>query len=105
MDPDEPNQSVSGANPPLGGSSASAENRTNPVEASDSSKECSQAPNMDPKNLHYEGDVCVYTDPETKYQYQWDNDTQQWTPRGQQPKAEDASKEAKPPGGELKLNV
>ncbi|XP_034247760.1 HIV Tat-specific factor 1 homolog [Thrips palmi] len=99
MDPDEASESDIGTKSPIEGKSASDENCSNPDEGSDSAKEStSQAAHMDPKNLHYEGEVCVYTDPDTKYQYQWDNGTQQWTPRGQQLKTADASKDMKPPG-------
>lgn len=103
MDPDEASKSGSGAKSPLEG--APEESCSNPVAASDNSKECtSESPHMDPKNLHYEGDVCIYTDPDTKYQYQWDNSTQQWTPKGQQLKEGDASKDVKPPGGKSWFN-
>lgn len=36
---------------------------------------------VDQSNIHYEGDVCVYTDPETKNQYLWDDSKQEWIER------------------------
>ncbi|KAF5304432.1 hypothetical protein FQR65_LT07962 [Abscondita terminalis] len=33
------------------------------------------------ENVHYEGDVAVYTDPSTNYQYTWSNDKQEWVAR------------------------
>lgn len=66
--------------------------KTEPGESS------AQAPSMDPANLHYEGEVCVYTDPSTKYQYQWDSGTEQWTPRAQQPNLLQTQSDPKPPG-------
>lgn len=35
----------------------------------------------DPKNVHYEGDIAVYTDPATGYQYQWDKAEEKWIPK------------------------
>ncbi|CAH1994876.1 unnamed protein product [Acanthoscelides obtectus] len=32
----------------------------------------------DPKNIHYEGDIAVYTDPDSGTQYQWDKDKDEW---------------------------
>lgn len=99
MDQDKVSESGSGTKVPLEDLSASEESRNDPVEPSDSLKECpSQAPHMDPKNLRYEGEVCIYTDPDSQYEYQWDGSTQQWTPKGQQAKTGDTSKDGKPPG-------
>lgn len=39
------------------------------------------SPSVDQSNVHYEGDICIYTDPETKNQYQWDDSKQEWTER------------------------
>jgi hypothetical protein len=36
---------------------------------------------IDNSNLHYEGSVCVYTDPVTKHQYIWDSDKDEWVLR------------------------
>lgn len=33
---------------------------------------------MDPSTLHYEGESCIYTDPATKYQYEWDKTKSEW---------------------------
>ncbi|VEN41922.1 unnamed protein product [Callosobruchus maculatus] len=32
----------------------------------------------DPKDIHYEGEIAVYTDPNTGTQYQWDKDKNEW---------------------------
>jgi len=39
-----------------------------------------KAGNIDEANLHYEGNLCIYTDPETKYQHSWDETSQSWVP-------------------------
>lgn len=36
---------------------------------------------VDQSKIHYEGDLCVYTDPETKYQYIWDDSKKEWVER------------------------
>jgi hypothetical protein len=36
---------------------------------------------IDTSNLHYEGSVCVYTDPVTKHQYIWDSNKNEWVVR------------------------
>ncbi|GLV39232.1 barricade [Carabus blaptoides fortunei] len=36
----------------------------------------------DPKNVHYEGDIAIYTDPKSGYQYKWDTETNEWLPKG-----------------------
>ncbi|XP_049840156.1 HIV Tat-specific factor 1 homolog [Schistocerca gregaria] len=36
---------------------------------------------MNAANVHYEGDVCVYTDPESSFQYEWDGIKNEWVPR------------------------
>ena len=59
----------------------------------------SKGPSMDPANLHYEGELCIYTDPDTKYQYHWEAATQQWVAHNQQPA--DLGNDSKPPGGNL----
>ncbi|RZF46517.1 hypothetical protein LSTR_LSTR009299 [Laodelphax striatellus] len=49
------------------------------VEDSDTSKD-STRPGIDDKNLQYVGDICYYTDPNTKQQYTWDKDKNEWVP-------------------------
>ncbi|KAK7866416.1 hypothetical protein R5R35_008943 [Gryllus longicercus] len=55
-----------------------------------STAECNDVPNTldssDPnqehnKNVHYEGETCIYTDPESKYQYVWNSEKNEWVPR------------------------
>lgn len=36
----------------------------------------------DPKNVHYEGDLAIYTDPKSGYQYKWCKETNEWLPKG-----------------------
>jgi hypothetical protein len=36
---------------------------------------------IDTSNIHYEGKVCVYTDPATKHQYIWDSNKNEWVLR------------------------
>lgn len=36
---------------------------------------------MNAENVHYEGDVCIYTDPESSFQFQWDSVKNEWVPR------------------------
>jgi hypothetical protein len=36
---------------------------------------------IDTSNLHYEGSVCVYTNPVTKHQYIWDSNKNEWVLR------------------------
>lgn len=38
----------------------------------------SQNQDVDEKNLHYEDGVCIYTDPDSKCQYVWDEKKQEW---------------------------
>ncbi|KAF5303935.1 hypothetical protein FQA39_LY01720 [Lamprigera yunnana] len=33
------------------------------------------------ENVHYDGEIAVYTDPATKYQYVWCKEKEEWTPR------------------------
>lgn len=89
---------------PQGGvisSKSESENQSDNAPAVSSSSEggATSASTMDPAHLQYEGDVCIYTDPETKYQFQWDASSEQWTPRAQQQKnPESGDKDMKPPG-------
>lgn len=69
-----------------------------------SEERASKAPSMDPANLHYEGDICVFIDPETKYQFQWDTASQQWKPRGQQTSG-DTEGQPKLPGGIVRQKI
>ncbi|XP_008200209.1 17S U2 SnRNP complex component HTATSF1 isoform X2 [Tribolium castaneum] len=36
------------------------------------------AASYDPKNVHYEGDLAVYTDPKTGTQYEWNSEKSEW---------------------------
>ncbi|CAH0546379.1 unnamed protein product [Brassicogethes aeneus] len=36
------------------------------------------ASNYDEKNVHYEGDIAIYTDTATGYRYQWDKEKNEW---------------------------
>ena len=36
---------------------------------------------MDDSNLHYEGDLCIYTDPVSKLEYIWSSDKNEWVLR------------------------
>jgi hypothetical protein len=36
---------------------------------------------IDNSNHHYEGSICVYTDPVTKHQYIWDSNKNEWVVR------------------------
>uniref|UniRef100_A0A1B6CZN8 RRM domain-containing protein n=2 Tax=Clastoptera arizonana TaxID=38151 RepID=A0A1B6CZN8_9HEMI len=38
---------------------------------------------MDKSNIHYEGDICVYTDPTSKCQYTWDSKNEKWSQRNE----------------------
>ncbi|XP_018568713.1 HIV Tat-specific factor 1 homolog [Anoplophora glabripennis] len=56
------------------------------VEDERSSNKQNETPTNDsnsynPKDVHYEGDVAIYTEPGTNTQYQWDNERKEWTPR------------------------
>lgn len=35
----------------------------------------------DPNHVHYEGDIAIYTDQDTGYQYQWNSDKNEWVPK------------------------
>lgn len=37
------------------------------------------------EHTRYEGDTCIYTNPETKQEYVWSTDINQWVPRGYKP--------------------
>lgn len=37
-----------------------------------------QEPQCDPESVHYEGDLAIYTDKETGYQYQWNAEKNEW---------------------------
>lgn len=45
------------------------------------STESSDTAKYDPKNVHYEGDKAIYTDPSSGCQYEWNNEKQEWTLR------------------------
>ncbi|KAG5879444.1 hypothetical protein JTB14_027681 [Gonioctena quinquepunctata] len=42
------------------------------------SQDNSASNNYDPKNVHYEGDVAIYTDQDSGTQYQWDKEKTEW---------------------------
>ncbi|KAF7282764.1 hypothetical protein GWI33_001915 [Rhynchophorus ferrugineus] len=44
-------------------------------------KQNEQDQQYDPKNVHYEGDIAIYTDSETGHQYQWDKEKNEWITR------------------------
>jgi len=52
-------------------------------EASDTTKDGgnTETNKADPSCYRYEGEVCVYTDPETKSEYVWDKEKNNWTPK------------------------
>ncbi|KAL3274889.1 hypothetical protein HHI36_019671 [Cryptolaemus montrouzieri] len=37
--------------------------------------------NCDASNVHYEGETAIYTDPNTKYQYEWSKEKNEWVAR------------------------
>ncbi|XP_022906247.2 17S U2 SnRNP complex component HTATSF1 [Onthophagus taurus] len=37
----------------------------------------------DPKYVHYEGDIAIYTDPSSGYQYQWNKEREKWEAKAQ----------------------
>lgn len=51
------------------------ENRDN---TQGSTNDESTSSTYDPKNVHYEGDVAIYTDTATGYRYQWDKEKNEW---------------------------
>lgn len=57
------------------GGSKEMETRLNEEEESSTKQQYST------KNVHYEGDIAIYTDKETGYQYQWDSEKNEWVPR------------------------
>ncbi|CAH0775418.1 unnamed protein product [Bemisia tabaci] len=50
-------------------------------DSSTTGSETNSHPSLDPANLHYEGDICIYTDPATKYQYAWNSEKYEWIPK------------------------
>lgn len=46
-----------------------------------SSKESGAQDSVGEDNLHYEDGVCIYTEPESKCQFIWDDAKQEWVPR------------------------
>ncbi|KAH1003443.1 hypothetical protein HUJ04_003368 [Dendroctonus ponderosae] len=59
------------------GSSAVLDSSPKEPEAAQSSS-APQEPQCDPESVHYEGDVAIYTDKETGYQYQWNAEKSEW---------------------------
>lgn len=43
--------------------------------------EVSGSGSYDPKNVHYEGEIAVYTEPTSGTQFQWDKDKNEWIPK------------------------
>lgn len=43
----------------------------------------SNSQEVDENNLHYEDGLCIYTDPDTKCQYIWDEKKQEWVIRNE----------------------
>ncbi|XP_066991780.2 17S U2 SnRNP complex component HTATSF1 isoform X2 [Anabrus simplex] len=60
-----------------------------------SAKPVSSESDIDQANLHYEGDVCIYTDPVSKFQYRWDGTKNEWIPKVESVNSEDTSDSAK----------
>lgn len=44
-------------------------------------EESSSKQQYNTQNVHYEGDIAIYTDKETGYQYRWDSEKNEWVPR------------------------
>lgn len=51
------------------------------VSVENNSTETTEAAKYDAKNVHYEGDVAIYTDPSSGSQYEWDKEKQEWIPK------------------------
>ncbi|XP_018325265.1 HIV Tat-specific factor 1 [Agrilus planipennis] len=50
-------------------------------ESKTSSEVTDPSSSYDPKYVHYEGDVAVYKDPKSGYEYTWNKDSEEWTLR------------------------
>lgn len=46
-----------------------------------STKESKALDSVGEDNLHYEDGVCIYTEPESKCQFVWDEEKQEWVPK------------------------
>lgn len=57
------------------------ENSSNSNAATKEPKSDDVATQYDVKNVHYVGDVAVYTDPTSGYQYEWDKEKNEWVPK------------------------
>lgn len=55
--------------------------QTRDTSGNNKNEESAECPSYDPANVHYEGDIAIYTDPTTNYQYQWDKDEEKWIPK------------------------
>lgn len=53
----------------------------NNVNLKNDNTESSETAKYDPKNVHYEGDKAIYTDPSSGCQYEWNNEKQEWALR------------------------
>lgn len=110
MDTSQEDQSINSVNAATvedGANTVNEDNTSKNVAKSDqpiSDEKDSQGPSMDPANLTYEGEICIYTDPDTKYQFRWDEASHQWKPHNQQPGV-DAASQSKPPGGEYSYSI
>ncbi|XP_039293512.1 HIV Tat-specific factor 1 homolog [Nilaparvata lugens] len=69
----DPKANEDQVNKPEAETTPSEQKADDPDPSKDSSK-----PELDEKNLQYVGDVCYYTDPNTKQQYTWDKDKNEW---------------------------
>lgn len=49
--------------------------------SSKSSKSNEEVKDYDTTNIHYEGQVAIYTDPSNGYQYEWSADKNEWIPK------------------------
>ncbi|KAL1517710.1 hypothetical protein ABEB36_001442 [Hypothenemus hampei] len=66
--------------------STSALKTTSPVEECDktlaeSQENIEKPQEYDPENVHYEGDLAIYTDKKSGYQFQWNKDKNEWEPK------------------------
>lgn len=56
------------------------------------------------ENVHYEGETCIYTDPSSKYQYVWDSEKSEWTPRKEKSENKDSVSSTSDSGDHDKQN-
>lgn len=53
----------------------------NVIDEDKSTKESKALDSVGEDNLHYEDGVCIYTEPESKCQFVWDEGKQEWVPK------------------------